>query len=100
MPLVPPPDPNKTYQVGIVAAAICAFCYIFVSDNRSFTGDRENAFPNGGSLSYCKTANFNRPSGIRFHSSSHFHVLLLIFSLILAIKLFGQRSVHCPTCRG
>nr|WMX25970.1 TGB2 [Cassava virus X] len=99
MPLQAPPDPNRTYQLIGVCAAIVSVFYFLSQDNRGFSGDRENSFPNGGKLSYCKTATFHPPN----HQSPHAgtHIFLLVIGLTGLIIYLSKHTQHsCPRCRG
>nr|ARG47559.1 triple gene block protein 2 [Cassava virus X] len=99
MPLQAPPDPNRTYQLIGVCAAIVCVCYFLSQDNRGFSGDRENSFPNGGRLSYCKTAVFHPPH--RGNPQASAQIFFLVLALTALIIFLSKRTSHiCPQCRG
>ncbi|QYF50238.1 MAG: putative triple gene block protein 2 [Xinjiang alphaflexivirus 2] len=109
MPLTPPPDPNKSYQLAILAAGVVLTTLVLVSDHTPKVGDQLHNLPFGGyyqdgtkKIHYWKNQHPNQLSQT-LTKPNNFTVLIIALTIILLLhglhKYNNNNSVrHSISC--
>ena len=113
MPLIPPPNPQKTYQITVLALGLVLLAFVLISDHSPKVGDHLHNLPFGGEYKDgTKTIKyFQRPNQhslsktlAKSHNTTIFLIILGLIGTLHGLHYFSNSrrvssSLHCVLCK-